>query len=201
VRDMTVTSPEKLGESGCGSSQSFVQLPVFSAAWRSMDALLPFSPFTQAAFEPSADIQQAHSAMRSGGPNMNVRVVQIITGLACTFFFLALALSRVQLGSVGSALTHANPTWIGAAIVAYAVNLSLRTRRWQIILHPVAAVPYRVVGRAAATLAQLCLLFPVALVATGLLVHGSGRLLSSMLKGRSSDPEATRPEPNQAAGP
>jgi uncharacterized membrane protein YbhN (UPF0104 family) len=79
---------------------------------------------------------------------MNVRVAQIITGLVCTIFFLALALYRVQLGSVGSALAHANPAWIGAAIVAYAVNLSLRTRRWQIILRPVAAIPYRVVGRA-----------------------------------------------------
>jgi uncharacterized protein (TIRG00374 family) len=79
---------------------------------------------------------------------MNVRIVQIITGLACTFFCLALALYRVQLGSVGFALAHANPAWIGAAIAAYAINLSLRTRRWQIILHPVAAIPYRVVGRA-----------------------------------------------------
>jgi uncharacterized membrane protein YbhN (UPF0104 family) len=65
---------------------------------------------------------------------MKVRAVQIITGLVCTFFFLALALYRVQLGSIGAALAHANPTWIGAAIIAYAINLSLRTRRWQIIL-------------------------------------------------------------------
>jgi glycosyltransferase 2 family protein len=79
---------------------------------------------------------------------MKVRVIQIIIGLACTFFFLALALYRVQLASVGSVLAHANPTWIGAAIVAYTVNLSLRTRRWQIILHPVAAIPYRLVARA-----------------------------------------------------
>src|SRR5690348_1494366 len=79
---------------------------------------------------------------------MKVRVIQIIIGVACTFFFLALALYRVQLGSVGSALGHADPTWIGAAIVAYAANLSLRTKRWQIILHPVAAIPYRVVASA-----------------------------------------------------
>ncbi len=79
---------------------------------------------------------------------MKVRVIQISFGLACTLVFLALALYRVQLGSVGSALAHADPTWVGAAIVAYGVNLSLRTRRWQIILQPVAAIPYRVVGRA-----------------------------------------------------
>ena len=83
-----------------------------------------------------------------GTPDMKVRVIQIIFGLACTFFFLALALYRVQLGSVCSALAHANPAWVGAAIAAYWVNLSLRIRRWRIILQPVAAIPYRVVGRA-----------------------------------------------------
>ena len=33
-----------------------------------------------------------------------MRAVQIISGLACTFLFLALALYRAQLGSVGAAL-------------------------------------------------------------------------------------------------
>ena len=79
---------------------------------------------------------------------MNIRVLQIVIGLACTFFFLVLALYRVQLDHIGAALAHADPSWIGAAVAAYAVNLSLRTRRWQIILRPVAAIPYRVVGKA-----------------------------------------------------
>jgi glycosyltransferase 2 family protein len=79
---------------------------------------------------------------------VNIRVIQIGIGLACTFFFLALALYRVQLGHVGTALAHADPRWIGAAVVAYTVNLSLRTRRWQIILRPVTAIPYPVVGKA-----------------------------------------------------
>ena len=79
---------------------------------------------------------------------MKLRVIQIIIGVACTFFFLAVTLYRVQLGSVSSALAHANLTWIGAAIVAYVANLSIRTRRWQLILRPVAAIPYRVVGSA-----------------------------------------------------
>jgi hypothetical protein len=56
---------------------------------------------------------------------MKVRIVHIIIGVASTLFFLALALYRVQLGSVGTTLAHANPTWIGAAVVAYAANLSL----------------------------------------------------------------------------
>jgi uncharacterized membrane protein YbhN (UPF0104 family) len=64
---------------------------------------------------------------------MKVRIVHIIIGVAFTLFFLAPALYRVQLGSVGTTLAHANPTWIGAAVVAYAANLSLRMMRWQII--------------------------------------------------------------------
>jgi glycosyltransferase 2 family protein len=76
---------------------------------------------------------------------MKVRIIHIIIGVVSTLFFLALALYRAELGSVGATLAHANPTWIGAAIVAYAANLSLRTMRWQIILRPFAAIPYRVV--------------------------------------------------------
>src|SRR5262245_18402575 len=79
---------------------------------------------------------------------MNIRVFQVIVGLACTVSFMIFALYRVPLGSVGAALANANPMWIGAAIIAYAINLPHRTRRWQIILRPVAAVPYPIVARA-----------------------------------------------------
>ena len=79
---------------------------------------------------------------------MSVRIIQIVVGLVCTFFFLVLALYRVQFGAVSAALANAHPTWIAAAIMAYAANLSLRARRWQIILRPVAPIPYRLVARA-----------------------------------------------------
>ena len=79
---------------------------------------------------------------------MNARVLQIAIGLACTLFFLALALYRVELGAVSAALAAANPLWIGAAILIYAGNLTLRAWRWQIILRPVAAIPYSIVARA-----------------------------------------------------
>jgi uncharacterized protein (TIRG00374 family) len=81
-------------------------------------------------------------------PAMSLRAIQIIAGLACTSLFLALALYRVQLGSVGAALANANPTWIGAAVFAYWVNLMLRIWRWQIILSSVAPVRYSIVARA-----------------------------------------------------
>jgi uncharacterized protein (TIRG00374 family) len=78
----------------------------------------------------------------------NVRLLQIAAGLGCTLFFLVLALYRVQLGAVGAALASADPLWIGAAMLIYAGNLALRAWRWQVILRPVAAIPYAFVARA-----------------------------------------------------
>ena len=40
---------------------------------------------------------------------MKIRVIQIVFGLGCTIFFLVLALFRVHLGSVGTALANADP--------------------------------------------------------------------------------------------
>ena len=79
---------------------------------------------------------------------MNIRTIQIVVGLACTLFFLGLALYRVPLGAVGAAIASANPTFIVAAMCVYAVNLSLRAWRWQIILRPVAVISYSSVARA-----------------------------------------------------
>jgi hypothetical protein len=79
---------------------------------------------------------------------VNLRVIQVAIGLACTLVFLAIALYRVQLGAVSTALASANPVWIVAAMLTYAVNLALRTWRWQVILRPVAAIPYSTVARA-----------------------------------------------------
>ncbi len=77
-----------------------------------------------------------------------MRALQIAIGLACTFFFLALALYRVPVATVGEALAAVDPVWVGAAMLAYAATLLLRARRWQIILRPVAVVPYPTVARA-----------------------------------------------------
>jgi uncharacterized membrane protein YbhN (UPF0104 family) len=79
---------------------------------------------------------------------MSVRIIQIIVGLVCTFFFFAFALYQVRLGAVSAALANADPTWIAAAIMAYAANLALRAWRWQMILRPVAPIPYWLVARA-----------------------------------------------------
>ncbi len=79
---------------------------------------------------------------------MKVRLIQIVIGLACTLFFLAIAFYRVQLGAVSAALASANPFWVAAAMLIYALNLALRAWRWQVILRPVAAIPYPIVARA-----------------------------------------------------
>src|SRR5260370_3563889 len=79
---------------------------------------------------------------------MKVRLVQVIIGLACTLFFQAIAFYRVQLGAVSAALAGANPLWVAAAMLIYAANLTIRAWRWQVILRPVAAIPYPIVARA-----------------------------------------------------
>jgi uncharacterized membrane protein YbhN (UPF0104 family) len=79
---------------------------------------------------------------------VNSRTIQILAGLACACFFLALALYRAPLAAIGSTLAHASPMWLGVGLSAYAVNLALRVWRWQIILRPAAEVPYPIVARA-----------------------------------------------------
>jgi uncharacterized protein (TIRG00374 family) len=79
---------------------------------------------------------------------MKVRLIQLVIGLACTLFFLAIALYRVQLGAVTAALAGADPFWVAAAMLVYALNLAVRAWRWQVILRPVAAIPYPFVARA-----------------------------------------------------
>jgi len=77
-----------------------------------------------------------------------VRLIQLVIGLACTLFFLAIAFYRVQLGAVGAALAGADPFWVAAAMLVYALNLAVRAWRWQVILRPVAAIPFPIVARA-----------------------------------------------------
>jgi hypothetical protein len=79
---------------------------------------------------------------------MNVRLIQLVIGLACTLFFLVITFYRVQFGAVSAALAGANPLWVAAAMLIYAANMTIRAWRWQVILRPVAAIPYPIVARA-----------------------------------------------------
>jgi hypothetical protein len=92
-----------------------------------------------------------------------VKAVGLSLGFADTLVLVGLASL--------STLVPSGPTFLGTLQFAYALAIEF-------------AGGSRAVGIAAATLAQLWLLLPIALVATGLLDHGPGQPLSSMLKKR-----------------
>jgi hypothetical protein len=70
-------------------------------------------------------------------------VVRLITGLAISIVFLAITVSRVDLGETARALSNAAPGGIVLAIALVFVELTIRAERWRILLHPSAAVPLR----------------------------------------------------------
>jgi uncharacterized membrane protein YbhN (UPF0104 family) len=81
----------------------------------------------------------------------------------------------VLLGAASlSTLVPSGPAFLGTLQFGYAVAVEF-------------AGGARALGIAAATLAQLCLLLPLALIAAGILVHGSGNALHSILARRQSD--------------
>jgi uncharacterized membrane protein YbhN (UPF0104 family) len=82
---------------------------------------------------------------------------------------LGLADTLVLVGAASlSALLPSGPAFLGTLQFAYVLAIEF-------------AGAQGAVGIAAATLAQFCLLLPVAIVATALLVHGSGSLLRGAL--------------------
>jgi uncharacterized protein (TIRG00374 family) len=70
-------------------------------------------------------------------------VVRLITGLAISIVFLAITVSRVDLGETARALSNAAPGGILLAIALVLVELTIRAERWRILLHPSAQVPLR----------------------------------------------------------
>jgi uncharacterized membrane protein YbhN (UPF0104 family) len=81
----------------------------------------------------------------------------------------------VLLGAAGlGTLVPSGPAFLGTLQFAYALAVEF-------------AGGARALGIAAATLAQLCLLLPVALIAAGILAHGSGTALYTILARRRSD--------------
>ena len=69
--------------------------------------------------------------------------VRLVAGLAISAAFLAITVSRVDLGETARALTGAAPGGILLAIVLVLVELTIRAERWRILLHPSAQVPLR----------------------------------------------------------
>jgi uncharacterized membrane protein YbhN (UPF0104 family) len=79
--------------------------------------------------------------------SMSSRPLPCAIGLACAIFFLGLALYHAPLAAVGAILLRTDPIWLGVALGVYAVNLSLRAWRWQLILRSVADLRYPIVAR------------------------------------------------------
>jgi len=70
-------------------------------------------------------------------------IVRFLTGLAISVAFLAITVSRVDLGETARALSRAAPAGVLLAIVLVLVELTIRAERWRVLLHPSAQVPYR----------------------------------------------------------
>jgi uncharacterized protein (TIRG00374 family) len=70
-------------------------------------------------------------------------VVRLIAGLAISAAFLAVTVSRVDLGETARALGSAAPGGILLALVLGLVELTIRAQRWRVLLRPSAQVPLR----------------------------------------------------------
>ena len=70
-------------------------------------------------------------------------VVRLVAGLAVSAAFLAVTVSRVDLGETARALANAAPGGVLLAIALVLVELTIRAERWRILLHPSAQVPLR----------------------------------------------------------
>jgi glycosyltransferase 2 family protein len=69
--------------------------------------------------------------------------VRLFTGLLISAAFLAVTVSRVDLGETARALAGAAPAGIVVALVLVLVELTIRAERWRVLLQPSAAVPLR----------------------------------------------------------
>jgi len=68
---------------------------------------------------------------------------RFLLGAAVSLIFLGVTLSRVDLGRAAAAIAAAAPAWLAAAFLIVAVDLALRARRWQVLLHGVESAPVR----------------------------------------------------------
>jgi uncharacterized protein (TIRG00374 family) len=66
-----------------------------------------------------------------------------VAGLAISVTFLAITVSRVDLGETARALAKAAPAGVLLAIATNLVELTIRSERWRILLRPSANVPFR----------------------------------------------------------
>jgi glycosyltransferase 2 family protein len=69
---------------------------------------------------------------------------QFWAGLAISALFLWYTLSNQDLGSMWSAIVHANYLWILPGVAVYFIGVWVRTWRWQYMLRPIQKIPLRI---------------------------------------------------------
>jgi hypothetical protein len=70
-------------------------------------------------------------------------LARFLAGLTISLVFLAVTLSRVDLGRAVAAIAAAAPAWLAVAVLVVVGDLALRARRWQVLLHGVEHAPVR----------------------------------------------------------
>lgn len=70
-------------------------------------------------------------------------VVRLVTGIAISAAFLAVTVSRVNLGETARAFASAAPAGVLLAVLLVLVEITIRAERWCVLLHPSAQVPLR----------------------------------------------------------
>jgi glycosyltransferase 2 family protein len=70
-------------------------------------------------------------------------LARLLVGVFISAVFLAVTLSRVDLGRAAAAIADASPSWLAAAVLIVVADLAVRARRWQALLHGVDGAPER----------------------------------------------------------
>jgi uncharacterized membrane protein YbhN (UPF0104 family) len=66
---------------------------------------------------------------------------RFLAGLVISLAFLAVTLSRVDLGRAVAAIADAAPGWLAAAVLLVVADLAIRARRWQVLLRGADGAP------------------------------------------------------------
>ena len=95
--------------------------------------------------------EQSPSTAAPAGPGLAVAArgawrspaVRLVTGLVISAAFLAVTVSRVDLGETARAIGSAAPGGLLLALALVLVELVIRAERWRVLLHPSAQIPLR----------------------------------------------------------
>ena len=70
-------------------------------------------------------------------------LIRSALGIGISVIAAYLVLRSVDLAAAADVLRSASPAWIGVMVVATITDVAFRALRWQALLAPIVAVPYR----------------------------------------------------------